>query len=423
MLKRSTPKCVFILSLFLFNGVSFGKTITYEDLPKLVLEKNENVQAARLTAQASEKRTGRLFRSFLPQLSAQIGSEEFKVGSVSAEQQDYWKVEASINLYRGGRDKIEEDIRVSLLEINKLDYTREYQTELKEARQAYWRYIGIRQIIEDKKQGVERNEVQINAARKRAGAGVSTAADTVQFELQKITLNQDLRKLQLEQDLLLNKLSVAIGFDEHESLVIKGDFPTIPQKSFEAPELQAENQIYVKSLKSREKAETLKAKQSSRWWHPKVDLYSSYGLPSLSEEYTRAINKENEWKAGVRLTLDLGQDSDAQNESKARALEAQASALRAAHASREIVAQDHELRHDLKLLSELIKESDENLQSSERFLKLTQGEFSRGVKNGPDLIEAFDAYYTYRQKRIELYQDYYLTKTELESLLAAEEKL
>ncbi len=423
MLNRSTSKLVFILCLFLFNGSLFGKTLTYEELPKLVLEKNENVQAARLTAQASEKRTGRLFRSFLPQLSAQIGSEEFKVGSAKSDQQDYWNVEASINLYRGGRDKIENDIKVSLLEMNKSDYTIEYQTELKEAKQAYWRYIGIRQTIDDKKQGLEKTEVQIKSARKRAGAGVSTAADTVQFELQKITLNQDLRKLQLEQDLMLNKLSVAIGFDEHESLVIKGDFPALPLKNFEAESLQIEKQIYVKSLKAKEKAEYLKAKQSGRWWHPKVDLYSSYGLPSLSEEYSSAIRKDNEWKAGVRLTLDLGQGFDDQNESTARALDAKASALRAAHASREIVAQDHELRHDLTLLSELIKESDENLQSSERFLKLTQSEFSRGVKNGPDLIEAFNTYYGYREKRTKLYQEYYLNKIELESLLAAEEKL
>ena len=53
---------------------------------------------------------------------------------------------------------------------------------------------------------------------------------------------------------------------------------------------------------------------------------------------------------------------------------------------------------------------------TENFLKLTESEYNRGVKNGPDLLQAVQKYFEFRDKRTEYYRDFYSTKAEIESL-------
>lgn len=415
-----------ILSLLIFSvsavgqSSDAGQTIAFEDLPRLVREKNENVQAAQSMLKAEQKRKGYLIRSFLPQISADYGGEEYKAGSNTLKRQSFWKVEGQINVYRGGRDGIENSIREKNADIAQTSLSSEYQQELKVARQLYWRLIAVTKLLSDKKEAIEKNDINLKAAQKRSGAGVATSADTLQFELKKTMLTQELKQLQLEQDLLKNKLSVSVGYDEHKSLQVKSEFAH-PEENLGLAALKPGQSLDVKILNQRESAMDLRRKQSSRWWQPRLDIYSSYGLPSLSDEYTRALTKENEWAAGVRISLNLGESYEMQNEASARAHETYALKKRSMQKERENVAMDHELRHDLTLLHELLHDADKDVVKAERFLKLTEEEYRRGVKNGPDLLTAFQQLYDFRQRRIDLYRNYYETYAELLALLAKNE--
>lgn len=400
-----------------------SKRIALEDIPRLVAEKNENVRAAKLHTTAQRERTGYLARSFFPRLSAKLGDENFKTDSGPQEQKTYWKLEASLNLYRGGKDSLENNVRESTANLSQTSFTAEYNKELKEATQAFWNSIAIAQLIADTKEALSRNETNIKSAQKRIGAGITTAADAVQFELYKTSLQRNLRKLENEQDLFLNKLSVALALDEHETLEIESIFPNLNNNKNEAPKLDSENQADVKINRHQQKIEELKSQQSSRWWLPKVDLYSNYGLASLSEDYNRALANDREWATGVRLTLDLEQGFENRKDAAAQRMESETAKLRAAHRQREVIANDHELRHDLSMLKDFIKNSDKDIELALKLLKLTESEYVRGVKNGPDLLEAYQNYFEYRAQKIEHYRKYYETSAELESLVAVDTPL
>jgi outer membrane protein len=187
------------------------------------------------------------------------------------------------------------------------------------------------------------------------------------------------------------------------------------------PEQPAAQNVEVQALKAVESMGLLRKSQASRWWVPKLDLYSSYGIPSLSDEFARAVRHETEWTLGVALTLDLGDAVDDRIESKARSYEAMAAEKRAAHRAREITAADHEIRHDLKLLHELLHDADKDITKAEMFLRLTESEYSRGVKNGPDLLDALEKYYEFRDRRVTLYREYYEAQAELVALNAKSE--
>ncbi len=397
---------------------SGGRRIKFEDLAQLVLEKNENVEAAKLHTKAQKDRTGRLGRSFLPQVSAVAGQEQFKTGSDETENQEYWKVEASVNLYKGGRDNLEDKIRDSQLNLSKTVLTLEYQKELKEARLAYWKVMGLSIQIADRAEALKINESNLKSAKRRAGAGLTTTADAKQFELHKISLEREISKLKLERDLNLNQLAVALALDEHENIELEKEFPKVTEKDLELVQLSPDQHLTVKAQKDLEKIEQLKADQSSSWWQPKVDLYAGYGLPSLSDEYDRALGKNKEWTTGLRMTIDLGQGFEDRKEAQARQSEAASFRKKAAHAIREGQALDHDLKHDLSALGELIKTADQDVEVAMSFLKLTESEYNRGVKNGPDLLEAVQKYFEFRDKRTEYFQDFFSTKAEIESLMS-----
>src|SRR5687767_2995642 len=112
-------KCLhfFLLSGFLSIAASFARAevieLKFEDLPQLLQERNQAVQGSQLSVQASQQRTGHLLRSFLPTLSLDAGGEHFQTGSYPAKTEPYAFLETRINLFRGGRDRIEENVRMS----------------------------------------------------------------------------------------------------------------------------------------------------------------------------------------------------------------------------------------------------------------------------------------------------------------------
>lgn len=416
-LKLLLPLIGLIFTLQVYAAVE--RIVSFEELPKLIKEKNENVKAAEASLQARKERTGYLTRSFLPRISASAGTEEFKTDPLAAERKNYWQIKGEINIYRGGRDKLENDIRKSNESRAQAEYASEFSKELKEARDNYWRLIEISKLINDRKEALQRNEEFLKSSKRRAGAGVATSSDALQFELHRTLLNQELKKMTLEEDLLKNRLAVAIGHDDHKGLKVKGDFDHPPEE-IQVPIQEPNKNTEVQGLRALEISESLQKSKAYRWWHPRLDIYSAYGIPSLSDEYTRALNQEKEWTVGAVMTLDFGESIEDRKEGVAKGFEALAAKKRADHRLREVTAEDHELRHDLTLLHELIHDADKDIDKADRFLKLTQSEYSRGVKNGPDLLEAFKQLYEFRERRVGLYREYYTTQAELLALVGGD---
>jgi len=394
--------------------------LRFEELPKLVRARNGNVIGARQVHSAAQERTGYLKRSFLPNLSLRTGTESAKVGSAPQENQGYWSAEARMNVFSGGRDGLEEDILQHKVQTTKVQALKDYQNELKQARKIYWHLTATKLLISDTKEAIERNEENIKTARRRADAGVTTGADSVQFELEKTILAQNLKKLEHEDDVLRAQLTVLVGFEDHEQLRIEVNFPHPPEAEFQERDLVAETSLEVRLLRENEAVEKLRSRQAGRWYLPKLDLYAKYGLPSLEDDYTRALRKETEFFAGVSLSINLGQALQDRAVQNAQAYEAQGLSYRANQRAKSVQAESHELQHDLRLLHDLIHDADRDAQRAQDFLRLTKNEYARGVKNGPDLLEAFSKLHEFRRRKTELHLEYQLAKTDFESLSAKE---
>lgn len=393
-----------------------SRLLRVEDLDQIILEKNEEVEVAKVQLHSQEARMGKLRRSFIPQLFVKMGAENFQTDIQARRHQEYWKLGINLNLYRGHRDDFEERIRESTLGLRKSELKFKFLSELKEARSTYWKIIALTQFISLRKEVIDKIKIYLSSAKRRAGVGLVTSADTVQFELYQVSIEREISQLELERDLNLNRLSVLMGLDDHYEINLVSDFPKVKFREESLSKFEGHQYLEVKMQDEIEKIERLKSDQAANWWHPKIDLYASYGLPSLSDDFDSARSKIKEMTAGVVLTFDLGQGFEDRAEELAKRADYRAAQVRSKSILRRMNATDHELKHDLKTLGALIQSVDGDIALAERLMKLTIREYDRGVKNGPDLLSAIQTYFEFKNKKTEYYRDYHLSLSELESL-------
>jgi outer membrane protein TolC len=84
----------------------------------------------------------------------------------------------------------------------------------------------------------------------------------------------------------------------------------------------------------------------------------------------------------------------------------------------QILSLEHELRHELGLLHELIHDADQSLKKAEKALRLTVQEYERGLKNGPDILQASQSLVEIKRLSTVHKRDYHLKRCELLALLS-----
>ncbi|OYZ13487.1 MAG: hypothetical protein B7Y39_17580, partial [Bdellovibrio sp. 28-41-41] len=63
---------------------------------------------------------------------------------------------------------------------------------------------------------------------------------------------------------------------------------------------------------------------------------------------------------------------------------------------------------ELKLLHSQVHDAEENIVRAEKYYKLTQSEYARGVKNSPDMLSASEKIFEVKNKRLEILKDFNL---------------
>lgn len=390
--------------------------VQFADIPKMIKEKSGNVKAAQMNVSANEERTGHLARSFLPQINGTIGHENFKVGDRRSENKEYWSVGASVNLYRGGKDQLANQIIEKQLRLSKTDFSLSYSQEMRVAQSTYWEIVALEKMTEFRIQELKKNQENLAAAKRRAGAGVTTNADAVQFELNKSKIEQEIEQLHLSIDECKNRLAVILGIENAHEMRVSEDFPK--ELPFVHGDLNLNEQLDLRSIRVSQELEHLRAKSEGRWWAPQLDLYASYGIPSLSDDESTALLNEKETVIGLKLSIDLGQGLTSHSESKAKKYEARGLEYKAAQKEREVALLDKEIRHDIAVSARLLAENEKNVAKAGELLKLTQNEYARGLKNGPDLLGAVRLYYETLERSVELNYKILKSHAELQSLVA-----
>ena len=157
--------------------------LSFKDLPRLVAERNENASGAESLADSARARTGSLGRSFLPMVEAQGGGERHQTGRYSYRSEPYGGVEVKVNLFRGGRDKLDEGARESQWRGAQANARKSYESELTQARKAFWILVSLRETSALLKESLEENEKHVQMAARRITRGLAAETDRLEFQI------------------------------------------------------------------------------------------------------------------------------------------------------------------------------------------------------------------------------------------------
>ncbi|UPT72806.1 MAG: TolC family protein [Elusimicrobiota bacterium] len=391
--------------------------MTFEDLPRLVAEKNRAVSGAERLVDSARARTGSLGRSFLPTLSGEAGAERFKTGTHDPKSQPYGHLEAKVNVFRGGRDRLEESGRELQIQAAGADARRTAAAELAGARSAYWRLVSTREKVRIVVEALEQNEKTLAVAARRVSRGLATDTDRLEFEIHRSQLREERESLTHAALLLEIELSAALGMPLESKFRTPETVGHEHDESLLSAPFEPGSHPDASDMAARGKALGVERLRAGRWWQPELDLYGGYYLYTLREREYQTRRDRLDKAVGARLNFFLF--DGLRSTSEAAALRLREEGVGRQRVQREL-ALDAEVRvakEDLKHDHELVHYAEERIAQGSKYLARTLDEYERGVKNSPDALGAAQRALSYKMLYADRRRDYQLTKTGLLALL------
>lgn len=382
------------------------------DLKQLVEARNGRVRAKEKERDAAAIREATLVRSFLPSAELYSAHEKFKKGLRAEKTQPAYGGEVRVNLFNGGRDALDSERSSLVAERKRHESVITLADELGKARENYWRIIYLRDYAGLLREARKSSAESLQAAERRIRSGVATGTDRVEFEMLDIDLKRELERADLERKNLERTLAVQLGFGAEEGLEFPEELKHEHDWEMALKHTEEDHSFLVRpaELLAREaEAQSLSVRRS---WLPKVDAFAAYHQYNQREEEDHdAASARRERVVGLRLTMNLFDGFLTRKESSALAAEAAAAEAEAEYVHREIEAHLHGEIAELKLLHAQVHEAEENVRRGEQYLRLTQSEYSRGVKNSPDMVGAMEKLTSMRQKRLEIVRDFQISRS------------
>ncbi len=411
------PK-IFFLFLLLFPSISWGDIIlvNFEDIPQWVRKHNESVIGGAFHVKAAEDQTHHLERSFLPQIKAQGGGEVFQTGDFEIMTQPVGNVEGTVNLFRGGKDLLEEKMRKKQVQLSKTNLDQRYRMTLVQARFLYAQVLFHQGQLVTLKNALSQSQKDLEAVRQRIAAGLTTESDRLDFEMYHNQLETEQILAQEDYEHSLQELGVVLGVPEGSELRVKESFQTANHEH--NPELleeaaSSEKHYDVQALKNKESILDLQSKQAGRWWVPSLEVYGGYVLYPFRERERFSLGSRDEAVGGVRLSLNFFDGLYSSSQKKSLAHQSIAYKHEALQKGREIQVRITKLQHELRIRHELLHTMENNLKRTRDYLSLTTEEYRRGVKSSPEILMVSQRVLDQQRRYLEIRRDYLITKAEL----------
>lgn len=391
--------------------------VKFDDLPRIIGEKNNRVKSANLATEAQKNREGYLGRSFLPKLEIGAAAETFKQGGRATRTEPTYGGELSVSLFNGFQDSLENERRKTVT-LERTSVARITQSEeLQKARASFWRIIhtNLKRVLLI--EAIKTNETNQKAADRRIRSGVATNSDRLEFEMRSVNLTRDLAATDLE--LSEHRRNLAIFLGESIETIVEPDATLEHQHAWktELQHTESEHEFQIQNLINRRKEVEIASKLESRKPLPHVEAYAGY-YQFNERGSDRAVEDERrESVIGLRLKMQIGDFWEAQKQSQSANIEAQSLQNQIDHQRLEIESHIVTEMNELSFLHSQVHAAEENVKRAIRYYQLTQNEYARGVKNSPDVVGASDRLLENQLLELGLLRDFQISRSHVLSKL------
>jgi outer membrane protein len=408
-------KRLIVYTLLVFTTQLQAETIDlkFEGLKALLEERNDRLQALKLEKEASVNREGFAGRSFLPTLQLYGAQESFKIGRQNVKSQPAYGAEMKVNLFNGGRDWLRSELNYLNSEKKIFEYDRVLSDELQSVRKLYWSVLYLNEYIVLSQMAIETNTQNLKAASRRIYSGVATESDRVEFEMKEVDLQRQLSEAQLNLASALSDMHAYFALNADDKLVFNQKLEHEHDYADQVKHNVRDHDFLYKEQQLSSEMAVQQSEINKRGWWPSLDAYASYNqFNEREEDFADAVDR-TESAVGVRLSFNFGVGFESAVESRSLTLEARAAERIVQLKRREIETHIETEIAELKFLHAQVHSAEENIRRAERYYKLTQSEYARGVKNSPDVLGASDKLLDTQLKYFETVRDFQITKSHI----------
>ena len=401
----------FLPLLFLsFSAVS--SVVVNEKLIPEFLEKSPNVQHFQARLESVQKLKGSLTRSFLPEVKLTYGRERFTTGPYHSLNQAYGGVEAEVNLYNSGRDALENESREKKSRLAEIDMEITKAKLISEAKIALANLAYLKEVLVIIENAISINSRNISGARKRINAGLTTKTDLIDFNQQKIALQQEFESIKFEQGVVERLLAVLLGIDPKEEIIVQHENSHPEHVEEDETVLSSKNSMLIQKADIFSEIAKLEKSTAKRWWAPKFDIYSYAVRFTQKEREYDDPGDRNDVTFGFRFTLPLFDGGESIREAAARTALARAAERELKQKSLEIEKETLDAQKKLELAHTLIHGAEESVELMTEYRLAVINEYSKGVKNSPDVLQATQRWIDAKIKFADVKKNYQIAKAE-----------
>lgn len=384
-----------------------------EELPELV-RRSEAARAAELEGAAAAARTGHLGRSWLPAARLEGGGERFTTRDEPARTQPYAGGELSLNVFRGGKDLLDERAREAESEAAGARARLRYAERLAEARRRYWSVAASSETAALLEAALARNERYQELAERRIRGGLATPTDRLEFQIQASQLREELDVVRADAAVSEAALAALLGAPAGTRFSVAAP---VPHEHDEAPAARPEaDGPLVRAAAAEGRAAAARASSARLWWAPEAELYGGYQLYTFRERELDDRRLRDDRFVGARVSLPLFDGLRGASESRARRRESEALGAAARQSERDFTAAVSAARTRLELLHRLIHVAEERIGQGREYERSVLDEYGRGVKNSLDLLAAGQKSLAFQRQHVERRRDYQLERAGLLAL-------
>ncbi len=405
-----------LISLFLLSNLVANASIDDLALTQKVTADNLSIMGQGKSVESEKAKKGYLGRSFLPSLILEFGQERFQTGRYKSYSNPYGMLEARINLFRGGRDKIETDIRDLNARISEYNKSSAVRDQLNKVRKVQWQIIHNNELIKILENEEGQNNKIRSQAERRARSGVATKTDTLEFNIYSSELEEALESLKHENKILKISLLPLLGLTSEEELQFQDTLLHEHDDQLLSKNFQAAKHPVVTSMKAEYEGYQLQKRSNNLWWTPSLDVYGGYYLYTLRDRDYLAINARDDQVVGARVTFELFDGLKSYNQGSVSHYQAEAKRLQGQYLEKQTEAQYLMLKEDLLYTHEVMHYIEDRIKKSKDYLKATLDEYDRGVKNSLDALTAMQRYYRYEKQYLEKKKEYQVIKSDILAL-------
>lgn len=377
---------------------------------------NPDVRLLRKRLESARALQGRLARSFLPKVVLSYGRERFTTGPYHAADQPLGGVAAEVNLFNAGRDRLEDELRDTRAEVARFDAAILRAEVLAELKRTLAHHAYLTEVRDITQRALVQSDEHLRRAQKRTAAGLATATDVLDFRQQKIDLTQELAALTFELGVTRRLLNTLLGEAPTRELAVDFRNAHPDHAAAEAAPVAGAKSLVVRKAELEAEAARLEHGRERRWWAPSVDAYGyAQRFTQKEREYTPA-EARNDVTVGLRLTVPLFDGGEGARSAQAAKALAEAKALELRGADLRLQRRSLDAVKRLELAHELIHGAEESVAIMDEYRRGVLSEYTRGVKNSPDVLQAGQRWVAAHVRSAEVKKNYQFARIEAEFL-------